>query len=159
LSAGISVHVSLELAEGEECEYQPWQNISGKILNKHFVSKGRRLALMFDEHGLNSQSTCKGEAASLSDQVLIQFNAPLANHTEQEHVRKHHLASDPTPGQLENLLVVLNFMIEGVAMDMMKLSQQAFWDNYQYTCHNMVALLDMIDISLESHPQWAQDTC
>jgi len=142
-----------ELAEGEECEYQPWQNISGKILNKHFVSKDRALALTFDEHGLNSQTTCKGAPASLSDQgVLIQFNTPLANQTVQEHVRKHHLASDPTPGQMENLLVVLNAMIEGVAMDMMKLSQQAFWDSYQYTCHNMVALLDMIDISLESHP-------
>jgi len=36
-------------------------------------------------------------------------------------------------------------------MDMMKLSQQAFLDSHQYTCHNLVALLDMIDISLESH--------
>jgi len=69
-----------ELAQGEECEYQPWQNSSGKILNKHFVSKDRALALTFEEHVLNFQSTCKGEAASLRDHgVLIQFNTPLKN--------------------------------------------------------------------------------
>ena len=130
------------------CQFEPWFNTSGKLLDNTFVSDDRTLAFTFNKHQIDSTNDCHKRTTSFSDQgLMVRFLTPINITTHKQHaIEKYQIQGSDGP------VSIINALVQAMVVDVHTAMQDYFWNAYLYTCNNIRQTLKLVTMLMEEHP-------
>lgn len=146
-----------EDSKEEHCEYLAQErDFSGDLMEEHFVTTERDIALTFTEHGLNTARTCEGGVASMSDQgLMVEFGQVVAENPKRENRTPVVTVLSNATQPFNDILSWTETSIQALQWSTRENERRIFWESYEFACRNTRATLEWLRLWTPRHPDLA----